>query len=119
MGMLSMVEIGNTAGIAYAGPVIGAKNGQIPNSTKAAASGKVAYDDRAAAVIQNAFRLELSQFVTEQFPDSKQIFREAQASLNSSKFSMVKLQQEFIETLRAQANVEPSRAFQLLKPFTV
>ena len=114
-----MIELGETAGVAYAGPVIGKSYSRATASTKAAASRKFAYDDRAAAVIQNPFRSKLSQFVTEQFPDSNQIFREAQASLNSSKFSMVKLQREFIEALRAQANVEPKRAFQLLKTITV
>ena len=114
-----MVELGNTAGVAYAGPVIDKTYSRASGSTKAAASGVDAYNDRAAAVIQNACRIKLTQFVTDQLPDSKQIFREMQKSLNSSKSSLVRLQQEFIEALRVQANVDPNRANQLLNIITV
>ena len=114
-----MLELGNKVGLAYTEPVIGKTHNRASGTTKAAPSGLDAYNDRAAAVIQNAFRSELTKFVTKQLPNSKQIFREMQKSLNSSKSSLVKLQQEFIEALKAQANVQPNRAFQLLNTITV
>jgi hypothetical protein len=114
MGMLNMIELGNTAGVASAEPVIGKIYSRASGATTAAHSVVDAYNDRAAAVIQNPFRSQLTQFVTDQRQDSKQIFGEMQKGLNSSKFSLARLQEEFIEALRAQANVEPTRAVRLL-----
>lgn len=114
-----MIELGNAPNPASARPVIGAKYEQTPASTKAAGSGEADYNDRAAAAIQNPYRSELTQFATDQIPDSKQLYKEMQANLNSSKFSLARLQEQFIEALRAQANVDPARAVDLLKAIIV
>jgi len=114
-----MIELGMPANSALAAPVIGTKYSKTPGPTKAAASGRFDYDDRAAAAIQNPFRSELTQFATDKLPDSNQLYKEMQANLNSGNFSLSRLQEEFVEALRSQAKVDPTRAVDLLKSIIV
>lgn len=109
-----MFEVGTTAGAAYAGPATGAAYSQTSGSTKAAASRKVADDDRAAATILNSNRSKHSRPSPEQGPDGEQQLGVMQASEESVKSSLAAIRKGAVEAIRSQANVEPDRALQLL-----